>query len=216
MKKINWLDHSLNFVAVIVGVSMAFYIGSSAEEAKQKEETRKILSALIQELDKDILTYTDYQIPNNEDQLEIIQNAQRVIQDKSYDSLGFYIQKAFGFRNFAPQNVTFNSIKSSGKIDLITDFDLRLQMATFYESYVQEASFRGQGQVDFNSLHIVPWMIESTDFTNPDISELDMVKISNMLILYRSIIVSKLDQYQKVVDKGIELKEALKSYQATL
>ena len=47
MKSVNWFDHLLNFVAVILGVSLAFYISTRAEKSREKEELLRAVSGGI-------------------------------------------------------------------------------------------------------------------------------------------------------------------------
>jgi hypothetical protein len=69
MKQINWSDHILNFLAVIIGVTLAFYVSDNSDRKREKDELEKITRSFISELQDDRETYLEYQIPDNEVQL---------------------------------------------------------------------------------------------------------------------------------------------------
>lgn len=214
MKNINWFDHLLNFVSVIVGVSLAFYIGDRNDRSNQEAEADQIVQALIDELDRDISVYDNYQIANNQDQLNKIGVVLQRLRTENFDSLDVYFQGVLGFRNYSPQSVTFNSIAASGKLELIDNFDLRMQLTTYHNILAKEGQFKGTAQVDFYNTHFVPVLLNGGDLMNPDISSYDLTQVSNLLMLYGEMIREKVNHYG-VISKGAkELTAALKDYQS--
>lgn len=213
MKNINWIDHLLNFVSVILGVSLAFYVSSWSDNNRNKEESKKIIASLISELDLDIAVYEDFQISHNRQQAQNIGRAIAYIQSNQLDSLPYLLQNGIGFQNYAPRKVIFNSITSSGKFNLIEDYELQMQISTFYEALVFEAQLRGDHQVRFYNEQFMPMMIETTDLTNPKLDAIDLIKTKNSLLLYYRIIEWKVEQYEEVLKHGKSLREGLLDYQ---
>ena len=72
MKGIDWLTHILNFLAVIAGVFLAFYISDAAEHKKEQKQLSHIINIIIEDLKEDQATFENYQIPINEKQLSAI------------------------------------------------------------------------------------------------------------------------------------------------
>jgi hypothetical protein len=108
--------------------------------------------------------------------------------------------------------VTFNSIVSSGKLDLLSDFELRKEISTYYQLSAKEAEARGQFQVDFYMDQVLPWIINENDILNLSMEDvMNDKKLSNILVLYRSLIDSKTNQYRVMVKKCEELENKLKS-----
>lgn len=212
MKSINWTDHLLNFISVILGVSMAFYVNSWSAERSARDESVSIIASLIAELDRDIAYYENTQIENNKQQAQTLRKAIGDIKENKLDSLPYYLQGSIGYRNYTPRKVIFNSITSSGKLSLIDDYDLQIEISSFYDAFVSEAEFRGTAQVNFYNNHFMPLMIESSDLLNPDLQDIDLRKVSNLLILYLRIIEWKIDQYERVLINGQRLKENLLAY----
>jgi hypothetical protein len=210
MKQINWSDHILNFLAVIIGVTLAFYVSDSADRKRESEELKKILQSFTEELKEDRETYLEYQIPSNEEQSKLIGEVISLIQQKQSDSLAGKIQDALSINSYSPAAVTFNSIVSSGKLDLIADFELRKNISTYYQLLAQEAEARGQIQLEFYMNQILPWIVNETDLLNPDIENLvNDKKLANVLIIYKSFVDNKTDQYRYMTKESEKLLASL-------
>jgi hypothetical protein len=74
-RKINWLNHFFNFLAVILGVYLAFYINERAKMNEDKKEAILLMTSLVDDLEQDIKIYQEYQIPVN---TQIQQNVENV------------------------------------------------------------------------------------------------------------------------------------------
>jgi len=211
MKQINWSDHILNFLAVIIGVTLAFYVSDSANRAQQDAELDKIVQSFIDELEEDRETYFDYQIPSNEKQSKLISEAITFIKEKNKDSLAIKLEIALSINSYSPAGITFHSIVSSGKLDLFENFSLRKDIANYYQLLSQEAEARGQLQVDFYMNQILPWIVNETSIMNPDMDEvINDDKLTNILILYKSFIDNKTRHYKYMSKECLTLQEKLK------
>ncbi|WP_420318833.1 hypothetical protein [Ekhidna sp.] len=215
MKNINWPDHILNFVAVILGVSMAFYINEYSEEKRLNNERSLIVNSFLEELRNDRAVYTDYQIPNNKNRISSLDKA-IIASETDADSMSFYVRKGLGFTSYTPQNVTFNSVTSSGKLDLIDDFNLRKSISQYHSIYVPEAKYRGEGQVDFYNSQIIPWLLKNSKLNDPNYTPEISQEFVNMLILYKFLISNKVRQYEKLVDASLKIEQKLDSLKMEL
>jgi len=63
MPPVNWKDHFINFISVILGVTLAFLINSIASSYKQQQEMKLIVLSILEEIQEDIAAYEEYQIP---------------------------------------------------------------------------------------------------------------------------------------------------------
>lgn len=210
MKQINWIDHLLNVVAVIVGVSLAFFVSDRSEEAKRSREAEQIIASIIDDLDTDVEAYDDYQIPNNEQVLFAIKQVINIIQsEENIDSLGYYFEVSIDINNYFPSNVTYNSMVSSGKMDLISDFEVRKKLSS-YQMYSDEAAEMGKLQVSFLMDEIIPMMMYD-DAVSSSSNMKDWVKVGKVLQVYASIVNSKLKQYELVNRTAISLRSELEA-----
>ena len=207
MGKINWIDHLFNFLAVIIGVSLAFYINTVSEERKKKDELELIIRTLIEELNTDIKVYTTGSLDYNKRQLENIEGVLLLLEQNRTDSLGHKLENCMGFSNYSPRKVTFNSASASGKLELIEDFELKKKIALYHEVWVAEAAFRGDNQIKFYDEHLLPWVLSNSDFSSTSLSlnPNSRVQLSNILTMYKSLINSKMNQYKKVMKEAKSL-----------
>ncbi len=212
MKKINLINHFLNFVAVILGVLLAFYVNSCSETNKEKNELREIVISLVADLENDHKTYSEFQIPTNVKQSKELENLIADIlstENKTQEKLSVSVE----VENYSPISSTYLSINSSGKINLIDDLEVKKMLSNYYDILSEESIKKGEIQVNFFLNEILPWMMENTDLLDIKSEELiGQKKLANRLILYRTLIENKTDQY-KVIDKAsIELQKMLSEF----
>ena len=208
MKSINWSDHILNFVAVILGVSLAFFVNDNSERTKRNKEFEEVVQSFLEELKSDRATYIEYQIPDNQDQVRRISEVLLIIENGETDSLSEKFQRAISINNYSPSGVTFSSLTSSGKLDLIKDFQLRKELSNYQTVLSEEARIRGDIQVQFYMNQLMPWLLENIDFTNPSIESLQDKTLINTLIIYQSLVANKLAHYEYLASRidSLELK----------
>lgn len=212
MQNINWFDHLFNVLSVIIGVSLAFWVNDSAERTKKEKELSLVIDSFIEELTSDSITYAEFQIPDNQNQIQAINEAVSFLRDDNYDSLITRFERAVNLNNYHPSSNTFNSLTSSGKLDLIDDFQLKQRLTTYHSVLAFEAKHRGQFQVDFYSDELLPWMIYNLDFVNPDFDVIDKTELSNLLMIYGSLVQNKIRQYELLAFEAGKLKRKLEAF----
>ncbi len=210
MKNINWSDHFLNFLAVILGVLLAFQVESLAGEKKEKKEVEEILQSFIQDIEGDMEAFNDFQIPTNEKQSEAIGGLLAIILSDQVDSAEEQLSLAFNVQNYSPVSSTYLSATSSGKIGLIKDFEIKKAISNYYGVMANESVKRGELQLDFFMKEIIPWMIESTNIMDLEFEDVaDDIKFANRLAIYKSLIDNKTEHYKSISEDAEDLKKSL-------
>lgn len=195
---------------------MAFYVNNWSEKQREKQEAYRMVAALIQEIDQDLEVYQNTKLEQNKEQTAYLRRAIRQIQAQEYDSLPLILKRGIGYKNYSPPKVSFKSIISSGKLGLIGDYNLQIQISNYYEALAVEAQFRGTAQIRFYNEHFLPLLIESTSLMNPKIDDLNLRQVTNLIILYQDLIEWKIKAYELLVEDGIVLKKQLEDYKAQL
>ncbi len=209
MKNINWPDHILNFVAVILGVFLAFQVGELADNNKEKQEQIVDLDSFIKDLKNDQQTFNEYQIPTNTTQSEMIEKLLFSILNHQVDSIENQLSVSFEVNNYSPISSTYLSVVSSGKLGLINGLEAKKKISDYYDVLAQESVKKGEIQVDFFLKEMIPWMIDNTNMLDVSDEELSGdVKLSNRLLIYKSLIDSKTEHY-KIMAKASEKLEAI-------
>lgn len=213
---INWSDHILNFVSVILGVSLAFIISSRSEDSKVNKEFEQTLSAILNEVESDINTFETYQIPDNKEKLAIMQEVIGMMSEKvGEDSLTEKLLVYYNVNNYAPTNITVNSLISSGKLDLISDFDLKTRIL-WYQSTGDELLAQGELQVNFLMDYVTPWFVDNSSYfvaDKPKWYSEDNSDAIMIFTLYTSFVDNKIGKYEDALEEAKVLRDKIKEYQ---
>lgn len=220
MNKINWLDHIANLLVVILGISIAFYLESYKEEKASEKQEAQYVESLIKDLETD-LDALDTLKSLNKMMSKALIRLSNAATGGSYDqdSLGGYMLILQYNPPLSPQTTTYESLKSSGKMDLISDFDLRNSVIELYEQY-----YRGTRQydeaIDLNLRDFFkPFFFKNVVFENRfrvDDKFLSETEFRNIIFAYRFLFLSKTEFYNTVSEKLEEILGELKAYRNTI
>ncbi len=215
MKKINWLDHIANLLVVILGISIAFYLESYKEEKANTIQANQYLQSLEEDLTADFNALDTLNSWNSymSNSLVKLTNA---ATGRSYneDSLVTYLLSTQYNPPFVPQLTTYESLKASGQMGLISDFELRNQLVSLYEQY-----YRGVKQYDDAiNQHLrdfyKPFYFRNVVFVgrNRVAREfLSEAEFRNIMYAYQYLFLSKTEYYKGVQEKVEDVLEKLKN-----
>jgi C4-dicarboxylate-specific signal transduction histidine kinase len=150
-RKYNWSNHIFNFIAVILGVYLAFYINERAKINQDRNESLTLMNSLVGDLSEDIRRYEEYQIPVNIQHQQNVESLLESLLTDSLDHIGNQLSAILGVENYAPTSSTYNSMKSSGKLRLIEDLALQKMLTDYYDGLVIESDRsdrKGEYQVE--------------------------------------------------------------------
>ncbi len=205
MNKINWLDHVANLLVVILGISIAFYLESYKEGKANLLQEKKYMESLIEDLTADLEAldtlskWNDY-MGNS---LVKLSNAS-VGRPYPFDSLVIYLLSTQYNPPFTPQQTTYESLKASGQMGLIADFEMRSQLVELYEQY-----YRGVRQYDEAiDLHLrdfyKPFYFKNIEFVGRNEVKTEFLRkpeFRNIMFAYRYLFLAKADFYKAVKDQ---------------
>ncbi len=198
MKSINWPDQILNFIGVIFGVLLAFYIAELDNTRQERKELRIIVESFIEDLKDDQDTYR-VQIPDNEVHAMGIERLMTGIQEEQPDSIAKYLDYLYSADNYSPTSTTYISVVSSGKLDLIENLSLKKKLSNYYDNLATEAEFRGKFQIDYLFEHIIPWVVANIDTAGDPVGQImGQYQLSNHLQWYQGLILNKVNMYQDI------------------
>ncbi len=137
--KVNWRNHFIELLVVIIGISIAFSLNSWKESRKQDELEKKYMTSLKSDLEFDlaelnqIADTSGYYLKMQGGLLGVL--GQQNYQD---DSLFYFVVALYGFQEFVPRDNTYESMKGSGKLEIISDFDLKNELTIQYNQYYKQ------------------------------------------------------------------------------
>lgn len=211
-RKYNWLNHVFNFLAVILGVYLAFYINEKAKINQDRNESLILMRSLVNDLSKDIRVYEEYQIPVNAQHQQSVGDLLQLLLTDSIERIEAQLPTIVQVENFAPTTSTYSSMKSSGKLRLIDDLALQKKLADYYEGLAIESVRKGELQVDFFTNELLTWLMSNVDLLEMKILNKDeLIVLRNKLVIYESFIGQKVENYEMVVENSKKLKLHIES-----
>jgi len=222
MKKINWLDHIANLLVVILGISIAFYLEGYRQEQSNKLQERKYLQSLLEDIETDIEKLDTLISFNDEIKTALINlsdmSVRRTSFEQLYSSDTAFIRSLSYIRYnppFSSQGSSYESLKASGKMELIADFELRNQIVELYEQYYQGTAEYDQAIKELVRDFVSPYYMNEIRFSGAwsvDHSFLYDGKFQNMIFTYRYLFLAKDEFYRAVREESVDLREELKRY----
>ncbi|MEO0339821.1 MAG: hypothetical protein AAF242_11455 [Bacteroidota bacterium] len=110
-KRYNWINHLLNFLAVILGVYLAFYVNERAKRSEAKKELSLLVSAMVNDLEADIRAYEGYHIPINQDSKALIDTLILLMAQKDISAIEIRLAGAIQLENYVPNNTVLLRVK---------------------------------------------------------------------------------------------------------
>lgn len=212
-KKYNGLNHLFNFLSVILGVYLAFYINERAKISQDRKEGAILMNSLMNDLSEDIRLYENFEIPENIRIQGNVDSMISLISSKNIKAIEGQLLNILEVENFAPTTSTYSSMKLSGKLGLIEDLTLQKQIADFYEGLALESTKKGEYQADYFTDEIMAWLTLNADLLNMEIlNQNELVVFRNKLIIYTSLISQKVNSYQWVVENSKKLKLQIEQF----
>ncbi|MEP5613568.1 MAG: DUF6090 family protein [Cyclobacteriaceae bacterium] len=202
MKNVNWFDHIANLLVVILGISIAFYLESYKEVKANKAQERKYMASLVEDLQSD-LAALDTLGEINKSIANAIVNLSNASIGSPFDSdslVGYLLGTQYN-PPFSPQLTTYESLKASGRMDLISDFDIRNKVVELYEQY-----YRGTKQYD-DAINenlrdfYKPFYMKNIVFTGRrtiSTEFLTTTEFRNIMFAYRYLFLAKSEFYNQV------------------
>lgn len=211
-RTIDWPNHLFNFVAVILGVYLAFYVSERAKINDDRKESIVLMSSLVNDLSEDINVYENYQIPANIKQHKDVEELIAMLIDKNFDGIGEQLRLVMQVENFAPTSSTYSSMKLSGKLRLIDNLSLRKNLTEYYDGMVAESSRKGEFQAEYFTKDLLVWLTNNVDLIEMEIlDKKDLTVLINHLIIYGSLIDQKVESYKSIVEDSKKLKERIEA-----
>ena len=212
-KKIDWTNHLIELVVVFIGISLAFMLNNWREGYKDHELRDKYLASFYSDIQGDHLQL-DTLIRQETERLDQVGRLLTLLQEKKYqnDSVLIILSQMASYNPFNQNVVTYESIKNSGNLSLISDYNLRQKLIGYYQQLEDKKLIEGV-YFDYFNKYIIPFVMTSLDlqqqkFVDPGV--IRSVKFRNIVGGSYQLLRQNLDFYQTVYQKSEELLTELK------
>lgn len=218
-RKINWLDHAINFLVVVIGVSIAFYASNWKQGSDRRQLEIQTCESLIQELESDIASLGSI-VDTSKNILKYNIKLSSAITNKDYnnDSLLHFLLSLYSYSQFTPNDVTFETIKSDPSV--IGDFEIKKQIITLYKQHYGSIAIMDDYHRTLQFDQIQPFIQQHVRFgaTNTIVDKgfMQQTLFANLSFASSYALSSKINIAEKVLEDAKTLKEELKNYQRSL
>ncbi|NET37027.1 MAG: hypothetical protein F6K19_34220 [Cyanothece sp. SIO1E1] len=211
-KKYNWSSHLLNFISVILGVYLAFYVDARGKAREDRREAKLLMQSMVNDLKADIKSYETYQIPFNTNYQEGVDSILTFLVSKNVEGIENKLPTILQVENYAPNISIYNSMKTSGKLRLIEDVQLQKSLSDFYDGTAQECISKNDIQADYFLNEVMSWLRLNTDLMQMKLlPDRELLVLQNTLMIYQSLVNQKVRQYGLVVEESKALQEQIEA-----
>ena len=213
--KINWANHFVELIVVIIGITIAFMLENWRQENANHDLEQKYLNSLKSDLmsDNKLLDSTvssvEKQISKLRDFITEIKTG-TVVKQKAEN----IIPQVLISYGFAPKLATYQSITNSGNLNIITDYKLIESLASYYNSY-DEISIKEKGLYDYQLKFVLPYVYENVDFLSGKMvnkSAINGFEFKNIVTGYYTLVGQNLEAYKNYQLANKELLENIEKY----
>lgn len=190
-KKIDWLNHVLEFAVVIIGILIAFQLNTCRDDNNERLLVEKHIDNIIEEtkLNKKLFNASIENTQNLKANLDTLQSYLSS-NAKTPEEINPIVFRALNLGYLYIKKTAYNSLKNSNDIRFINDFQLQNDLVNLYENYtwtegMQIQNFKGYDERFFN------YFIENFDLTENNVQPLVKYKsleFKNIIAAYKHAI----------------------------
>jgi len=214
MNKINWSDHLVNLVVVILGISIAFWLGAWAEGNKE----RKIENAILDEIRSNLVTDTTMMHENMAEIRLILRCNDKLLnefEEIPTDSLPYYLFAAGRRIRFYKNTTGFQRLVQRGDLSSFNNQYLVSDIIYAYnnsykkvDEWLEEEKQYTEMVEQFYLNNVPAHMITGdNEITSEDYSELSFALQS---FTFKNIIIANQLAKRQLLSSIVEIKEEFK------
>ena len=213
MKNINWLNHLVEFVVVILGILIAFQMSTCAE--------KKVQSGLIKEHLDNIKAETAFNQRNIKAALELAVSSKAKLdslfiilpEDTALQTVNNFSLALLNIGGVYIKKNAYRSLTESGDIRYIHDFKLKNEIVNLYEYYEW---VKGIDQLHVNTYDksYFPYILKNLDLVDGNVQAADVYRskdFKNILSSYRFFLVNRIQKYEDCQQEMADFLEQLES-----
>ncbi|MGB5941634.1 MAG: hypothetical protein WBG71_02020 [Leeuwenhoekiella sp.] len=210
-KKIDWLNHFLEFIVVIIGILIAFQLNTCSQENKEQELVDQHIENILEETryNKDNVTYfisqSDAMIAKADSLLILLNDFENPKKVNQFALELMNLPYSYIKRN------AYNSLIQSGDIRLIKDFKVKDDIINLYE-YYDWAEGMNKATEETYSNFLYPYVVKNLDLRMGTVQSQEVYQnkeFSNIISAYSYILKAGKLQHQESAQK---MEDFLASY----
>ncbi|MEQ9403131.1 MAG: hypothetical protein RIM99_06080 [Cyclobacteriaceae bacterium] len=217
-KKINWTNHLIELLIVIIGISVAFWLNNLATESREKELEASFIFDLKTDLRKDSIRLETI-ISQNEAKIETLMKGLNLIQSDSRhqysDSLwDDHLSQIGNYNFFSPDNLTLMSLLQSGDIKMIRSNDLKKELLRLLRIY-DDIESRQANFLQALDDNYFPMILGKRDMISGEVLDPDFfysIRIKNYAAFTLNDTSQHIQQYKYALKQIVKLLDLMNEY----
>ncbi|OEK00766.1 hypothetical protein BFP97_04255 [Roseivirga sp. 4D4] len=206
----------LEIIIVIIGISIAFGLSNWGERRKEVRMGDEFVRTMINDLKSDSAAFV-YQIANVQENISNVESFMDMCRRKDFreDSVRWYVGNFMNKNNWLINSNTYEILKSGGKLDIITDFELRSDISFFYRIRTYQTDVILEQNLAFEQNQMNPYLTKHSDYFISDIPDNGFVRdieFQNLLGRWRDLKEGKLSIYENTLEDIKALIPKLEAY----
>jgi hypothetical protein len=211
MKKqnINWINHIIELIVVFIGITLAFMLNNWRESYNNQQLENKYLIGFLNDISDDSAELNTT-IKLNEQKLKRVNQFIGDLRKGTvqYDSALVIIGDLVQIHQFLPKLSTFETIKNSGNLSLISDYNLKESLINYYQSFEEKKLQESYYNLYINE-YVIPFVYKNVNFLEREIinkNAINNYEFSNLILGYHQLLNQQIINYKDINTRNKELK----------
>jgi len=210
--KIDWSNHLVELIVVFIGITLAFMLNNWREDYTDRQMAEKYINSFHDDIASDH-AQLDSIIDSNENKLKRINKFVKSLKNKksTINEAERIMTDMAEINPFYPKINTYESIKNSGNLNILTNYEIKEKLIQYYQSLEEKKLLEEMNMLYINN-YIIPFIHHNADFLNQRIinrSVLTDHNFTNLVLGYYQFLIQIIDNYNNIFKLNKELKEVL-------
>lgn len=206
VRKIDWLNHSLEFLVVVVGILIAFQLNTCSEERKEAQ--------IVQRHTNNIIAETKFNRNNIERTLRESESLKasidslllEITKSQNVEKMNRLSLEALQLNNAYYKQNAYNAMVETGDMRLYENVELRDDIIYLYEFYAWAKGI-DEATLETYTTYYYPYAVANFDLINGEpqaIEKYNNRKFGNILAGYSYMMKFRIEKQKELLEKTTE------------
>jgi len=213
-RKINWAYYIVELLVVFIGVTAGFVLNNWREDKAEIRLEQKYISSFYNDIVSDETTLDSlvFRTQKKVDNLmDVLKKTEIIKEPLNEDLAKLIVKEVIYFAWFSPTNDTYDDIINSGNLNLISDYELKEKISSYY-SFLIEVKNVEQYYKDHFKDYGFPILYKNyhlfkQEFINDQCYK--SLEFTNMFLAGMALYQQNLKMYKQALEINLELKAEL-------
>lgn len=216
--KIQWMNHFIELIVVFLGITLAFMLNNWRDDYKNRQTETQYINSFYDEIYQSGTKLDSILVENQEKSQRLRIVIRQMSENKfSPDSAIYVVADLAKISLFIPRINTYESIRNSGNLNLIGNYQTRLKIIAYYESFTSKALVEEYYR-NYIDDYFIPFFLENVDLVSGEIVNIESfktVRFRNLISGYFQLHSQLVNNYEDIQELNTELLDLIKSSYAS-